>query len=74
MLTVHITMSGRNNENVPRTVYLNDIEIGRVEPYISTCLQPLWVAYDLQGNEHGRWWTKDWYAADALSRVAEVAR
>lgn len=69
----HIRLSGRNNDNITRTVYrvMNagryneyDLEIGQVEPR-----NGLWIARDMQGREHGKWWLTDWYAADALTRV-----
>lgn len=57
----HLTLSGRNGTS-PRTVFVDDEEIGTVAKQGNG----LWRAVDLAGNDHGDQYTSDFNAAKQL--------
>jgi len=62
-----ITLSGWNDEFDTRTVYADDVEVGRVIPSIYGGHET-WEALGLDGRSHGCFWGSDWWAAEALVR------
>lgn len=62
-------LSGFNGVALPRTVYVDDIEIGTVSPVFdyTGALLPWWKAIDLRGNNHGDTYLSAFDAAHQLA-------
>jgi hypothetical protein len=72
-------LSGPNGYALPRTVYVNDIEIGTVKPVVHNYNggSIYWQAVDTHGNSHGDRWLTDFFAAKQLLlalRLTEESR
>lgn len=64
-----ITLSGLNGYILTRTVFADDVEIGRVEctTYNDGVTKPTWSAFALDGSNHGDMYISDWAAAKQLA-------
>lgn len=67
--TGRVTLTGRNDVEVARTVELDGQVIGQVRPTTVEVSQTLWEAIDSDGRSHGDRYLNDWYAAQALKNA-----
>ena len=64
----NLYLSGLNGYALPRSVFVDEEEIGTVKPSIYSAENPpLWEARDISGRLHGDRYLSDWDAATQLA-------